>query len=93
MAWQMFKERFSVWERATSAYLQVWLENPLVLEPAGAMMTAMMRTKAISDRALESWWGQVGLPTKRDQERALHALNELERRLLDLEERLEDQER
>jgi len=29
------------------------------------------------------------LPTKRDQERALHKLNQLESKLCDLEERLE----
>ena len=91
MMWDTFKQSFAVWEKATTAYLQVWLESPSVLEPAGSMLTAMMRTKTMSDRALAQWWGQMGLSTKRDQERALHALNELERRLLDLEERLEDQ--
>jgi hypothetical protein len=34
------------------------------------------------------FWGSLGLPTKRDQERALHKLNQLESRLLDLEEKL-----
>ena len=32
---------------------------------------------------------QLGLPTKRDQERTLHLLNQLQSRLMDLEEKLE----
>jgi hypothetical protein len=35
----------------------------------------------------------LGLPTKRDQERTLHALNELESKILDLEERLAERDR
>ena len=37
-------------------------------------------------------WGLMGLPTKRDQERTLHALNQIQSRLLDLEEQLADQQ-
>lgn len=90
MPWDQFKKSFDVWERATSDLMQVWLESPLVLEPAGAMLTAVMKTKTMSDQAMRTWWGQMGLPTKHDQERTLHLLNELERRLLDLEEQIED---
>jgi hypothetical protein len=88
-----FKQSFDVWEKSTSALLETWLRSPAVLEPAGLALTAMMKTKAASDKMMSMWWGSIGLPTKRDQERALHAINELESRLLDLEERLEDQER
>jgi hypothetical protein len=53
-----------------------------------------MKAKAARDRAVAHGWGLMGLPTKRDQERALHALNQLQSRLIDLEERLdEDRER
>jgi hypothetical protein len=48
-----------------------------------------MKAKAAGDRAVAAWWGSMGLPTKRDQERTLHALNQIQSRLLDLEERLE----
>jgi hypothetical protein len=88
-----FKQSFDAWEKSTSALLETWLESPLVLEPAGLALTAMMKAKTQSDKLMALWWGSLGLPTKRDQERALHALNELESRLLDLEEKLEDRER
>ena len=57
---------------------------------SGAMLTSVMRMKAASDRMNAMWWGAMGLPTKRDQERTLHLLNRLESRILDLEEKLED---
>jgi hypothetical protein len=87
--WDMSKKWFDRWENATAQYLEHVLKSPLVLEPAGAWLTAMMKAKTASDRAAAAWWGGLGLPTKRDQERALHALNQLESRLNDLEEKLE----
>lgn len=87
--WETYKKGFDAWEKATAGLLNTWLQSPLVLQPAGSMLTAMMRAKAMSDKASAMWWGSMGLPTKRDQERALHALNELESKLLDLEERLD----
>jgi hypothetical protein len=87
--WETWKKGFGAWESATAAYLEKVMDNPAVLGPAGLLLTAFMRGKAASDRALASWWGAVGLPTKRDQERTLHKLNQLESRLCDLEERLE----
>ena len=47
-----------------------------------------MKAKAASDKAVAQWWSMMGLPTRRDQERTLHALNQLQSRLIDLEEQL-----
>jgi hypothetical protein len=89
MSWDNFKDAFYAWEKPTAQFLETWLKSPLVLEPAGSMLTAMMRAKAASDRMSSMWWGAMGIATKRDQERTLHTLNELESKLLDLEEKLE----
>mgnify|MGYP006969519102 CR=1 FL=1 len=78
------------WEGATARYLESWLKSPLVLEPAGFWLSAAMKMKAASDKQIAGAWGAMGLPTKRDQERSLHALNQIESRLIDLEEQLAD---
>lgn len=83
-----WKKGFDAWENATAEYFETLLKSPLILTPAGAMLTAMMKSKAASEKALATFWGAWGLPTKRDQERTLHAINQLESRLLDLEEKL-----
>jgi hypothetical protein len=88
LGWDMWKKGFDAWENATASYMEKVLKNPVVLGPSGAMLSAVMKAKAASDQATAQMWGAVGLPTKRDQERTLHALNQLESRLLDLEEKL-----
>ncbi len=90
MLWDLWKKGFDTWENATAAYLEKVLKNPMVLGPMGAMLTATMKTKAATDRAVATAWGAMGLATKRDQERTLHLLNQINSRLIDLEERLDD---
>lgn len=89
--WTMWKNGFTAWEEATAKYTEEWLKSPLVLGPSGALLSAVMKAKAASDKAATGFWGRLGLPTKRDQERALHLLNQLNSRILDLEEQLRDQ--
>ena len=88
-AWDSWKKGFAAWETATAAYLEKVLVNPAVLGPAGTLLTAEMKTKTMTDKAVASWWAAWGMPTRRDQERALHKLNQLESKLLDLEEKLD----
>ena len=88
IGWDSWKKGFDAWENATAKYLEAWMRSPLVLGPGGALLTAAMRSKTAVDGAMDSWWSAVGLPTRRDQERALHALNQMQSRLIDLEETL-----
>lgn len=90
--WEIYKKFFAAWESTTANYMETVLKSPLVLEPSGAWLTAMMKAKSSTDKAAAGFWGSLGLPTKRDQERALHKLNQLESRLLDLEEKLASRE-
>lgn len=86
--WGMWKRGFGAWEQATTTYMEKTLSNAAVLEPAASVVTALAKTKAAADHALHAWWSMWGLPTRRDQERTLHKLNQLESKLLDLEEQL-----
>ncbi len=90
MIWDTWKKGFDAWEKTTAQYLEHWMKSPLVLEPSGAMLSAAMKAKKASDDATARWWSLWGLPTRRDQERAMHALNQMQSRILDLEERLEE---
>jgi hypothetical protein len=88
-AWDMWKKGFEAWEGATARYVEQVLKNPLVLGPSGAMLGAAMKAKATTDKAAATYWGAMGLSTKRDQERTLHALNQIQSRLLDIEDKLQ----
>ena len=89
-AWDIWKKGFDAWEGATAKYFESVLKSPLVLEPAGAALTATMKAKLAREKAIATAWAALGLPTRRDQERILHALNQIQSRLIDLEEKLED---
>jgi hypothetical protein len=88
MIWQTWKKGFDAWENASAKYMEHVMKSPLVLGPTGAMLGSVMKAKAAYDKAAAQWVGSMGMATKRDQERTLHTLNQLESRLLDLEERL-----
>ena len=87
--WKAWKQGFDVWEKATAEYLDTVLRSPLILGPSGKMLGTTMKVVARTNDSLAKWWGRVGLSTKRDQERTLHALNQIQSRLMDIEERLE----
>ncbi len=88
MIWDMWKKGFYAWEDATAKYLEAWMKSPLMLGPSGMMLGGAMKAKAAYDKAASNWVGNLGVATKRDQERSLHTLHQLESRLIDLEERL-----
>jgi hypothetical protein len=88
MLWDLWKKGFNAWEATTAEYMEKVLQNPLMLGTSGALLGAVMKTKAASDKAVAQAWGLVGLPTRRDQERTLHALNQIQSRLSDIEEKL-----
>ena len=88
--WDIWKKGFDAWEAPAARVLEHALKSPLVLEPAGALLTVAMKVKAASDRAMSEWWRTVGLATRGEQDRAMHALNQLQSRLIDLEEQLQD---
>jgi hypothetical protein len=88
MLWETWKKAFYSWEDATAKYMEEWLKSPLVLAPSGMMLGGAMKAKAAVDKKTSDIVGAFGLATKRDQERSLHALNQLESRLIDLEEKL-----
>src|SRR6185437_13217476 len=88
MIWETWKKAFYTWEDATAKYMEEVMKSPLLLAPSGLMLGGAMKAKAKYDKTAADWVGNLGLATKRDQERSLHALNQLESRLIDLEEKL-----
>lgn len=92
LVWDMWKKGFDVWESATASYFEQVLKNPLLLGPSGKMMAEAMKAKAQTEKWSSQWVGAMGMATKRDQERTLHALNQIQSRLADIEEKLAERE-
>ena len=91
MIWDQWKQQFNAWEGATAKLLEGVLKSPLLLEPTGAVLQALVKARGFQHRVQHAWLHGLGLATRRDQERTLHLLHELESRLYDLQERLDAQ--
>lgn len=89
--WKSWKSGFDAWEQSTATWLEQVMQSPMLLGPAGSVMSAAMRAKAEADKQAAAWWGQAGLAIKRDQERAMHGINQLGSKLLDVQEELASQ--
>jgi hypothetical protein len=87
--WDEWKKGFDAWEASTAKVVEEWMKSPFVVGPSGAMLSTAVKMKNATDAAKAAWWAEMGLPTKRDQERILHMLNTLESRIMDLEEKIE----
>jgi len=92
LGWDIWKKAFDAWENATAQLTESVLKSPMVLVPSGALLSAIMKSKAAREKASAAWWANLGLATRRDQERTLHALNQLQSRLMDLEEKLAEKQ-
>lgn len=88
MAPALFGRLFTLWERTTSAYLDTLARSPLLLGAAGNWIGWSLLAKRLSDSGVHTLLTTLGLATRRDQERALHLLQQIEGRLDDLELRL-----
>ncbi len=90
--WTAMKSSFDAWEQAATPLFDAWLRSPFFLGSAGTMLTGLTRVRAMQRKMLDHWWANVGLSTRRDQERTLHGIDDLQSRLVDLEARLADLE-
>jgi len=90
IVWDTWKKGFELWEQSTAKFLEACLSSPLVLEPAGACLTAVMKAKKTQDDLVEKLVHGIGLPSRRDQERLLHAINQLTSKVTDLEDQAEE---
>jgi len=91
-AWDHWKAGFDAWESITAKYLEQWVRSPALLEPAGGLLAAFAKARAAGDEAVAAFWAALGLPTRRDQERALHLLDTIGGKLIDLEDRIAELE-
>lgn len=91
--WHTMKRAFDAWEGSTASLLEAWSKSPFMIQPAGNLLSSVTQIKHAQQQMLERWWSSWGLPTRAEQERAQHTMNELSSRLIDLEEKLADLER
>lgn len=80
-----FRQAFTLWERTSAAYLETLTRNPLFLGVNSGWLNGFLMVKKATDSGMRTLLSSLGLPTRHDQERTLHLLQQIEARLDDLE--------
>lgn len=84
-----FRDGYDAWDRAASKFLDKALRSKPLLESVATGLDKALEAKDLYRRAMRRGWRALGLSTREEQERAMHALNEIQSKLLDLEEQLD----
>ncbi len=84
--WKAWLRGFTQWEQTTSQLLETVLKSPSLTGPAAQALTAWMKATAQQREARTDALRRGGLATAHDQERTLHALHQLQSRVMDLQE-------
>lgn len=87
-----FRQAFQIWERTTAAYFDALVRNACFLTASSAGLNSFLALKKLSDSGTQMFLAALGLPTRRDQERTLHLLHQIEGRLDDLQFQLQGRE-
>jgi len=86
-----FKQAFNMWERTTAAYFDALVRNSSFLTASGTGLDGVFELKKIADRGMDTWLSMLGIPNRRNQEKTLHLLEQIDGRLDDLEFKLQAQ--
>lgn len=89
-SWKIWKSGFDRWESTTAEYLDKALQNTSFLSSSGTLLKAVLNAKSTANRVVDGGWTRLGLTSRNEQDRALHRINELESRLLDMEEEIRE---
>jgi hypothetical protein len=87
--WSTFKAKFDSLENRAAGRIERLAQNPFLVGASARALTTFAQSKQTMDRAIAETLGIFGLATKRDQERLMHMVVELQSKLLDIEENLQ----
>lgn len=88
--WKTWKSGFDRWEKTTAEYLESTLQKASVLGPSANLLRVVMQAKIGTSRVVGKGLRAVGLTSRDQQDRAMHRINQLESKVLDLQEELDD---
>lgn len=88
--WKVWKSGFDRWEKTTSEYLDKALRSPAVLTPSATVLTSLLQGKTAADKFLALCWKSLGIAHRDEHDVALHRINQLESKILDLEEEIRE---
>jgi hypothetical protein len=85
-----YKRFYETWEKAMSEALEMWLKSPLFTQSAGKMVEKSSELKKYLDEVMEKSLRNMHFPTKGDIDRILASLNNLEAKINDLWDKIDE---
>jgi len=87
---EQYKKFYGVWEQTMSDALEMWQKTPLFASSIGKAIEKSSELKTYVDKMMEHALTNMHLPTKNDMDKTLAAINNIEEKINDLIERVED---
>ena len=85
-----YKKFYETWEKTTSDALEMWLNSPLFAANMGKAIEKSSEFKKYLDEVIEKSLKNMRIPTKTDIDRVLASLNNLEAKINDLTDKVDE---
>ena len=85
-----YKKFYEVWEKTMSEALDIWLKSPLFAATLGKTVEKSSEFKKYIDEVMERSLKNMRLPTKSDIDRVLSSINNIEAKVNDLSDKLDE---
>jgi len=85
-----YKKFYETWEKSSSDVLEKWVNSPLFASNIGKAVEKSSEFKKFFDEAVEKTLKNMRFPSKGDIDRVLAAINNLEEKVNDLVDKVDD---
>jgi len=85
-----YKKFYETWEKTTSDALEMWLNSPLFAANMGKAIEKSSDFKKYLDEVIEKSLKNMRIPTKSDIDKVLVAVNNIEAKINDLTDKVDD---
>lgn len=87
---EQYKKFYEAWEKSSSEILEKWVNSPLFAANIGKAVEKSSDLKKHFDEAVEKVLKNMRFPTKTDIDRVLASINNLEEKINDLADKIEE---
>lgn len=87
---EQYKKFYEAWEKSSSEILEKWVNSPLFAANIGKAVEKSSDLKKHFDEAVEKVLKNMRFPTKTDIDRVLSSINNLEAKINDLADKIEE---
>ncbi|HEX3036391.1 MAG TPA: hypothetical protein VHT73_14940 [Thermodesulfobacteriota bacterium] len=85
-----YKKFYEVWEKTMSEALEMWLRSPLFASTMGKTIERSSEFKKYMNEVMEKSLKNMHVPTKTDIDRVLFAINNIEAKINDLWDKVDE---